>query len=140
MYVFCKLLILFTLLYSYNSFANSCEGGFSPVQRGETASFAEEAKLIQNAKKKLKQDLKEIRRSPQEPILKAQGFKPSYYEGVDLVREINLFKKYWENYIEEDSPLVVRQQVNLIIAELTLTQNSKVRKEKLKLLEDLILR
>lgn len=97
MYVFCKLLILFTLLYSCNSFANSCEGGLSIAQRGEqTASPAVRETLVQNAQRRLEQDLKKIRNSPKEPLLKAQGLKPSYYAGVDLVREFNRVQEYLE--------------------------------------------
>ena len=91
MYVFCKLLILFTLLHSYNSFANICEGGFSPAQRHLLRE-----PHVQNAQRKLEQDLKKIRNSPQEPLLKAQGFTPSYYAGVDLVREFNRVQQYLE--------------------------------------------
>ena len=47
-----------------------------------------------SAEIKLEKDLQAIRNSPQEPLLKEQGFKPSYYAGVDQAREFNRVHEY----------------------------------------------
>ena len=47
-----------------------------------------------SAEIKLEKDLQAIRNSPQEPLLKEQGFKPSYYAGVDQAREVNRLHEY----------------------------------------------
>ena len=45
--------------------------------------------LLRRASRKLEQDLQAIRNSPQERLLREQGFKRSYYAGVDQTREFN---------------------------------------------------
>ena len=47
-----------------------------------------------SAEIKLEKDLQAIRNSPQEPLLVKQGFKPSYYAGVDQAREVNRLHEY----------------------------------------------
>ena len=59
------------------------ESGFSPSQRRNL-----------NAGIKLEQALQAIRNSPQEPLLREQGFKASYYAGVDQAREFNRVYEY----------------------------------------------
>ena len=50
--------------------------------------------ILRRAEKKLKKALQKIRKSPEEPVLKAQGFKPEYYKGVDQAREFNAVARY----------------------------------------------
>ena len=50
--------------------------------------------LLRRASRKLEQDLQAIRNSPQERLLREQGFKRSYYAGVDQAREFNAVAKY----------------------------------------------
>ena len=50
--------------------------------------------LVRRAEVKLEQELQAIRNSPQESVLKEQGFKPTYYRGVDQAREFNAVAEY----------------------------------------------
>ena len=69
--------------------------GFSKKQRRtlmETGVVGDD--LLIRAGKELEEDLQAIRASPQEPGLKAQGFKPEYYAGFDQARESNAVARY----------------------------------------------
>ena len=55
---------------------------------------AEQLRRNLNAEIRLEQDLQAIRNSPQEPRLIEQGFKPSYYAGVDQAREFDRLHEY----------------------------------------------
>ena len=76
----------------------------SPAPPSSSAQRAEEVlesklnpaqrRSIEEANRKLEQDLHTIRASPEEPGLKAQGFKPEYYRGVDQAREFNEVARY----------------------------------------------
>ena len=50
--------------------------------------------LLIRASRKLEQDLHTIRASPEEPLLEEQGFKVTYYRGVDQARESNAVARY----------------------------------------------
>ena len=58
------------------------------------AGFSKKQRRTLRAGVKLEQDLQAIRNSPQESVLKEQGFKPTYYRGVDQAREFNKVAKY----------------------------------------------
>ena len=103
MHSFCRLFAFYLLYFCFifftlNSFAQSlCEQGFSAIESGEfIESIRAGESLVQNAEIKLEQDLKKIRNSPKELFLKAQGFKPSYYGGVDQAREFKRVQEYLE--------------------------------------------
>ena len=71
------------------------QAGLSPFQRRklmESGVVGDD--FIRNAGIRLEQDLQAIRNSPQEPLLIEQGFKPSYYAGVDQAREFNRLHEY----------------------------------------------
>ena len=71
------------------------EAGLSPSQRRklmESGVVGDD--FIRNAGIKLEQDLQAIRNSLQEPRLIEQGFKPSYYAGVDQAREFKRLHEY----------------------------------------------
>ena len=52
------------------------------------------SRIQRRAGRELEEALQKIRNSPQEPVLKAQGFKPTYYRGLDQAREFNEVAKY----------------------------------------------
>ena len=71
------------------------QAGLSPSQRRnlmESGVVGDD--FIRNAGIKLEQDLQAIRNSPQEPLLREQGFKPSHYAGVDQAREFDRLHEY----------------------------------------------
>ena len=74
------------------------EAGLSPFQRRklmESGVVGDD--FIRNAGIRLEQDLQAIRNSPQEPLLREQGFKPSYYAGVDQAREFNRLHEHLQD-------------------------------------------
>ena len=89
-----------------NSFAQSlCEQDFSAFENGKlTETSTVRSHLVQNAERKLEQDLEIIRSSPKEPLLKKQGFTPGFYLGIDQVREFNRVQEYLQE-IKADSTL-----------------------------------
>ena len=89
-----------------NSFAQSlCEQDFSAVENGELIETSIVGNnLVQNAERKLEQDLEIIRSSPKEPLLKKQGFSLGFYLGIDQVREFNRVQEYLQK-IKADSKL-----------------------------------
>ena len=50
--------------------------------------------ILKRADEQLEEALQKIRKSPEEPVLKAQGYKPEYYKGVDQAREFNAVSRY----------------------------------------------
>ena len=80
-------LIFIAVFYFSSAFASVCEESFS-VDEIDRMDF------LRRADEELKQALKEIRENPEEPVLKAQGYKPTYYRGLDQAREFNEVAKY----------------------------------------------
>ena len=81
-------LIFFIVVFFFPSaFARVCEESFS-------ADGIDKGDFLRRADEELKQALKEIRENPEEPVLKAQGYKPTYYKGLDQAREFNAVAKY----------------------------------------------
>ena len=83
-----KYFLIFIVVFFFPSaFARICEESFS-VDEIDRREF------LRRADEELKQALNEIRETPQEPVLKAQGYKPTYYKGLDQAREFNEVAKY----------------------------------------------
>ena len=80
-------LIFIAVFYFSSAFASVCEESFS-VDEIDRMDF------LRRADEQLKQALKEIRENPEEPVLKAQGYKPIYYKGLDQAREFNEVARY----------------------------------------------
>ena len=97
---FFKLCILFcsSSFIEHSSAKLFCKHLFSPTrtQRAADAPLASqtESSVQRQAEIRLENDLRAIRNSRQEPLLKRQGFKPSYYKGVDQAREFKRVQKY----------------------------------------------
>ena len=68
----------------------------SPADKAEEVTLELRISPVQRRKAevKLEQELQAIRNSPQESVLKEQGFKPTYYRGVDQAREFNEVARY----------------------------------------------
>ena len=68
----------------------------SPADKAEEVTLVLRISPVQRRKAevKLEQELQAIRNSPQESVLKEQGFKPTYYRGVDQAREFNEVARY----------------------------------------------
>ena len=80
-------LIFIVVFYFPSAFSSVCEESFS-------ADEIDRRNFLRRADEQLKQALKEIRENPEEPVLKAQGYKPIYYKGLDQAREFNEVAKY----------------------------------------------
>ena len=52
------------------------------------------SRIQRRAGRELEEALQKIRNSPQESVLREQGFKPTYYRGLDQAREFNEVAKY----------------------------------------------
>ena len=122
-----------------------CQGNMSALTDTQLAQLVNVVEHVQEAKTSLEQDLQAIRRSPQEPLLRQQGFQPSYYAGVDQAREFQRVHVYLLE-IQAD-PMRTHipyfaDQVENIIAEFERGlkkqhgMNKKFLKERLKILED----
>ena len=132
-------IIFIVVFYFSSAFASVCEESFS-VDEIDRMDF------LRRADEELKQALKEIRENPEEPVLKAQGYKPTYYRGLDQAREFNEVAKYLRK-IKADSEKThipyFADQVEKIISDFEkgLRQHNKGKlkflAEKLKLLEAL---
>ena len=83
---YCLIFFIAVFFYPF-AFADVCKKSFSDGEIDRQA-------LLRKADKELKQALKEIRESPQEPVLKEQGFKPEYYKGMEQAREFNAVAGY----------------------------------------------
>ena len=81
------LIFIISVFYFPSAFARVCEESFS-------ADGIDKGDFLRRADEQLEKVLQKIRKSPQEPVLKAQGFKPIYYRGVDQAREFNEVAKY----------------------------------------------
>ena len=81
------LIFIISVFYFPSAFARVCEESFS-------ADGIDRRDFLRRADEQLEKALQKIRKSPQEPVLKAQGFKPIYYRGVDQAREFNAVAKY----------------------------------------------
>ena len=101
---------------------------------------------VRRAEKRLEQDLQAIRNSPQEDFLEEQGFKRSYYAGVDKAREFNRVKKHFQEIKANPKRTHIPYFANQI--EQTINEfeksfrkynqnNPEFLEEKLKLLEEL---
>ena len=84
-------LLYFSLFFTLQSFAeNQCQQSFSVIEAEELIKPSVVGEnLVRNAEIKLEQDLEKIKNSPEERLLETQGFKRSYYAGVDQAREFN---------------------------------------------------
>ena len=79
--------------------AQTCPETFSPKKTVVSDSPPRTSLLKEGAARddiwhRLDNDLKAIRSTPQEPLLREQGFKPSYYAGVDQAREFKRVQEY----------------------------------------------
>ena len=129
-------LIFIVVCFFPSAFARICEESFS----------ADGSDFLRKSDEELNQALKEIRENPQEPVLKAQGYKPTYYKGVDQAREFNEVAKYLRT-IKADSEKThisyFADQVEKTIADFEKgfrkhnQDNLEFLKERLKLLEAL---
>ena len=81
-------LIFVVVFYFPSSFARICKESFS------IGGIDKQEDFLRKADKELEKALRKIRKSPEEPVLKVQGFKPTYYKGVDQAREFNEVAKY----------------------------------------------
>ena len=81
------LIFFISVFFFPSAFASVCEESFS-------ADGIDRRDFLRRANEELQQALKGIRENPQEPVLKAQGFKPIYYRGVDQAREFNEVANY----------------------------------------------
>ena len=81
-------LIFLVVFYFPSTFALVCKESFSVEEIEKQEDF------LRRADEQLEKALQKIRKSPEEPVLKVQGFKPIYYRGVDQAREFNEVAKY----------------------------------------------
>ena len=131
-------LIFFIAIFFFSSaVTGACEEGFSN-DRGKQA-------LLRRASIKLERDLQAIRSSPQEPLLKEQGFKPEYYAGVDQAREFNRLKEYLHEIKADPKRTHISyfaEQIEKTIADFErdfkkhYQDNPEFLKERLKILEE----
>ena len=107
------LIFFYCCFFFPSAFAQICEGSFSESTH-EVDEF-----LLRRADEKLQRDLKDIRESPQEPLLKAQGFRSSYYAGVDQAREFKRVQEYLEEIKAEEHTYIpyFADQVEKIISD-----------------------
>ena len=86
------LIFIIAVFYFPSAFALVCKESFSVSLMNIVNKKMSRVQRIAGIQ--LRQVLKEIRETPQEPALKAQGFTPAYYRGVDQTREFNEVAKY----------------------------------------------
>ena len=83
-------LLYFSLFFTLHSFAQSqCEQSLLTAEKNVVGN-----NLLIRASTKLEEDLKAIRDSLHEPLLEEQGFKSTYYRGVDQARKSNAVARY----------------------------------------------
>ena len=133
------ILLIFSLFFSWNSFAqNSCHSLFQ-FQKGEVAAESDVSKrFLQNAEMELKSSLQNMGKSLQEPRLEQDGFTPEYYEGFDKAGRLKRVQTYLQE-IQADSEKThisfFSGQVEQIVS--YFERAFRGQTERLRLLEDL---